>query len=280
MFFDDDEGDGFDNFGGFSALNVREVEKTNAALAILEARLYNSDNRVEMIVEVPEVTDEFRRFDATGYSAHTDSVEEHEIRDWKRAFPYLRVEGKGFGISASKVEDSNEGVQQVVLSCDGAKQNTDLQVISGDDAALQLVVTGSSIQPRVEGDKLRAMNDNTSAHSLQCDAEEIFAIHGILEEIIEIDKSPPDLTVESPRSENAALGDPISPIAAQQCELVSILIDALWPELVKELEPLVRKVVHRSRAAGLTYPTEPEATNSTPLDQEAHDSMDLENSGW
>ena len=46
---------------------------------------------------------------------------------------------------------------------------------------------------------------------------------------------------------------PICPYFTRREEIVSLLLDAVWPEVVEVLRPLVGHVVKASRAANLTY---------------------------
>ena len=69
---------------------------------------------------------------------------------------------------------------------------------------------------------------------------------GILEEVIAVDLSgihddkKLDSLIPSPRS-------------AKHDELVSLYFDKIWPEVIHELKPLIRKIVELSRSTGLEY---------------------------
>ena len=308
MFFDDDGEDSFG--GGMDLLNQREVDKTALALSQLEEKLYGGVSTVQED-EAPEVEDEYRRFEAAGYSAHTDSVEAREIQDWQRAFPYLRVEGKSLTSKRQGPFDGSsddiEGVQVVPMPADTSTR-MDLQPPL-DDHPLQeggsLAVVGSRCPiSRVT----RVPNDSEEgASECQGEEEEIFAQHGILEELLLVDSRPSQHPESAPapasalapvpaldpdhahtQSQNkdfAAIisSDPVSPHLARRAEVVSILADAVWPDLVAELRPLVQRVVRASRAVGLQYPSEAigaEGQQQQQQQQQCARDAEAEAAGW
>jgi hypothetical protein len=57
---------------------------------------------------------------------------------------------------------------------------------------------------------------------------------------------------------------------------VSILADAVWPEIVESLRPLVRKIVSESRAANLKYPTDPQMEDTSVTVMSAR----IDSDGW
>ena len=64
-----------------------------------------------MKIEAPEAENEheqFRRFDANMYEAHTDTVEAKEIRQWQTAFPFIRVVGTGYSVSSAGDEQKDD----------------------------------------------------------------------------------------------------------------------------------------------------------------------------
>jgi len=258
MLWDDEEGDGFGAVDGFARIALREAERTSEALISLEERLFSTRLDEEQVPETENIhmpADEFRRFESMGYSAHTDNVEEHEIRDWQRAFTYLRVEGKSC-LSKSKQESGTFDGEGVKFVHSSAVSQAAASVPMDDDVSSSLVVVGRHIEPI----PIQTQTAN------QEEQEEVFASHGILEELLEVDCSPPeeaDSGAKAEAAEDIVGGDPISPRAAQRSEVVSILADAVWPELIESLRPLVRKIVSESRAANLKYPVQAQGEETT-----------------
>jgi len=271
MFFaaDDEDGGGGMFQGGLAKLNQRESEKTARALALLEKQMYASDaDSTAAEEEVPEVGDEYRRFESMGYSAHTDSVEPHEIRQWRRAFPYLRIEGKGFDLGVPV--DDNSGIQSVPMPVT-SEPFANLQAMqvepepqSSDDGPLQqLMISGVGLalhpcvqQSLITTDGKGDSDTGTDVDDAYADSEETFAAHGCLEEVLAIDACTLDLLSVEEADSAVISGEPVSPHLARRAEVVAILADAIWPDLVAELRPLVQRIVRESRAAGLLYPPE------------------------
>ena len=50
----------------------------------------------------------------------------------------------------------------------------------------------------------------------------------------------------------------LEPLASQSNEVLGILVDALWPDMVQAMEPLVRRLVHVSRPLGSALYHKPE----------------------
>ena len=298
MFYgeDEDDGDGHGAFTGLGALNLREESKTSEALQLMEARLYGETDTAECGAgdEAPEVREEFRRFESTGYDAHTDHVEQHEFRDWQRAFPYLRVRGSACPMPAAAasaaavrssgydVDELAEGVQFVpmpaasMLAPAGASAEQEAeenaQIRLGD--ALELLIRGSRLemqQPREHlggraGQRMDVMMPDAGEGAVQGEGkgegeggsewvdgeEEIFAQDGVLEEWIEVNRCTEILDAEASEQEIIA-GDPVSPDLARRAEVIAILTDAIWPECVDALRPLVERIVIESRKHNFVY---------------------------
>jgi hypothetical protein len=271
MLWDNEEGDGFGAVDGFARIALREAERTSEALSTLEARLYSArleDDQVPETDSVKMPADEFRRFETMGYSAHTDNVEEHEIRDWQRAFTYLRVEGKCCLPKSNQESEElyGEGVQFVHAPLVAQAAAT---VPMDDEMSASLSVVGRHIEPTLAETRTADQEEH----------EEVFASHGILEELLEVDYSPCEEAgtgVNADGVEEIVCGDPISPRAARRSEVVSILADAVWPEIVESLRPLVRKIVSESRAANLKYPTDPQMEDTSVTVMSAR----IDSDGW
>ena len=289
MFFGEDDGEdgGFESaLGSEAALNQREEGKTARVLRELEARLYHAGgaDAIETVeaAEVPEVRDEYRRYESTGYDAHTDSVQEHEIRDWQRAFAYLRIEGTSClaarGRADADLDLEAQGVQFVAMPASATAAGA--QWCHEDGTELLVQGKGQSPPDLGQMDTVLSSADGRGGGEMGGGAqrggdqtsregegegegegeEEVLASHGVLEEWIEMNRCEGP---EEESEEDIISGDPVSPDLARRAEVISILADAVWPELVEALRPLVRRIVSEARKRNPVYPdqeTEPAST--------------------
>ena len=105
-------------------------------------------------------------------------------------------------------------------------------------------------------------------------------VHGILAETISLNEedaflpSRGRLAVEEEEEEKAKergeAGVPLDPQASKRTEILSILTDALWPDVVQALRPLVERIVAVSKplGAGLYAESEPVRKSPTNFPQE------------
>lgn len=95
MFEGESDDDEFGVAFSFAKLQREEAHSTAISLRALESQMYSLVGEATAAIsdhDEPAI-EQFRRFEATGYEAHTDCVEMREIKEWQGAFPYLRVEG-------------------------------------------------------------------------------------------------------------------------------------------------------------------------------------------
>jgi len=249
----------------FAKLAEQEAQSTQGSLLELEAKLFRED--VEFTEEVmstePAVEEHiYRRFEANGYDAHTDCVELPEIRQWQKVFPYLRVTGNRIVPPPwVDLEDETEGVDAYVL--DDVVERSAVSGVGGEamDVSEPLAMHEGGPALAVLGKRvLFHAQPSPLDHGEQ--EEEFEFVDGILEEVIAIDCSssssssfneaatvPPATTVGD---DEYAL---TSPYACRRAEVISVLADAIWPDCVDVLLPLVRAIVRKSRSTpSFSYP--------------------------
>ena len=119
------------------------------------------------------------------------------------------------------------------------------------------------------------------------DDDELPIVHGVLEEVVEVNNEDilaPWRGIAADNMEQAAEADgvPIEPNASKRAEVVSILTDALWPDVVQALRPLVRRVVEASRPLGpdLYADLEPARCGSGSKGVLSQNNFDVETDDW
>jgi hypothetical protein len=79
-------------------------------------------------------------------------------------------------------------------------------------------------------------------------------VHGVLEELIAVDTGPGPGEPGGPAATSSDDPDALpSPRTSQRDEVVSLLLDAVWPEVVDAVRPLVHAVGRVCRERGITY---------------------------
>jgi len=72
---------------------------------------------------------------------------------------------------------------------------------------------------------------------------------------------------------------PLDPLASKRAEIVSILADALWPDIVQALRPLVERVVQASRPLGSALYAEAEPVRCG-SGAKAHTNLPVDTEEW
>ena len=228
----------------FENIGKMEAAKTLSALTDIEEQLaaVSVPGKIDMAVTpLGSVTgqdspfEHYRRMESNGYDAHSESVNEKEILSWQSAFSYLSV--KGERIIASGTPAVSKGADDCFFptSSDSKSDNSASSSSTHDEGSvLDLVIVGKKCQV-------------SEVVKLSSDIE---ISHGTLEELIAVHSHVPVEGVDDAASFD---GDEFSPRSSKRAEIVSLLLDALWPEVVEVLKPLVRRVVEVSRAEGLQY---------------------------
>ena len=287
MDWDDEDEDVFFSGGGglsFAALGRKEAESTGASLLALEARLYKAGVELggegEEEEEVGPAVDEFRRFESMGYEAHTDCVEESEIKSWRRKFHYLRIEGKAASINSlsSSSSTSSSSLEHGILGEEferdsglfSLKSTSEKKIenekeqcsvpsppFSKDDSFLSLVVTGQ-----------RVVLHTSLLEVGKEGEEEVILSEGVLEEIIDINCSSSSAKKgnndesKDTQKQQYLHSPPVSPVACRRDEAITVLLEAVWPDCVDALAPLVSRLVAAAREANITYQKEADISES------------------
>jgi hypothetical protein len=247
---DDDMYCDADQAGGvFSFENIGRMEaaKTSSALLQIENLLLqpnvqsiasgNNSASSALVVEEEMPFEHYRRIESEGYDAHCERVDMKEVLSWQSAFPYFAARG-------GKICPTHEPSAPIghlgdffpTLTNNFEQKNAGSIIYGRTCTGINDLV--------VEGRKCNI--------SERCnDRSEVNITDGILEELIAVHVSSDDPSAAH-ESEDNAVNLP-SPHFARREEIVSLLLDALWPEVIEVCKPLVQKVVEVSRRENITY---------------------------
>lgn len=252
MFFADNDDSNYevDNDVGFTfdEIEKSEAQKSTAALLSLEQRLYSDIDPV-IVSPVVQECDQYRRYESFGYDAHSDEVEDREILQWRRAFPYLQIVGTSIPVIASS---SSTPLVSFANEPPSVCLDNYIDTFADDgnrEESPQFQIVGKQIQPRQsEPCSARASSAVGTVYGDEEEDGECLAAEGVLEEIIAIhsDSSINDSTAQTdgPYTSTADKDSLCAtPGATQRDEVVSSLFAAIWPDVVQALRPLVEKVV-------------------------------------
>lgn len=237
----------------FSFENIGRLEAAKTACALLQIEnllqttydqsAASSDGSTSDATHMEDETpfEHYRRVESEGYDAHSERVDIKEVLSWQSAFPYLAANGEQVkAIYTQVVPPKFHGdfhptlTNNIDQTCEtGSATDSNLTTFSGIN---NLVVEGRqcSFSDR--------SNDNNA----------IDVTDGILEELIAINVTPADSPSTSDEG-NYLEGNLPSPHSSRRDEIVSLLLDALWPEVIEVCRPLVKKVVEVSRRENITY---------------------------
>lgn len=230
-----------DGFFSFENIGKMEAAKTSAALLDIDAQLQfiiveppdSSDGAVllESTVGDEAPFEYYRRVESNGYDAHSESVDKKELLTWQGAFSYLAIKGKKMQICGNE----RFSVEEKLFSPCPKKQEP-----TQDELFIALIGPAKDLSVRGTSSKISAPEVDQSA---------VDESHGTLVELLAVHIGPVD---EKTDSEDSVVNE-CSPYFTRREEIVSLLLDAVWPEVVEVLRPLVGCVVKASRAANLTY---------------------------
>lgn len=136
---------------------------------------------------------------------------------------------------------------------DTAASTTAAEYPVENESELYIVGKKAVIYPTtvLNPDEISLRFDGTSAGTDQAggeeeEQEEICIVDGILEEFIEVDRTG-DMTPEQlgdfNRSDDDAIMTCLEPEASMREEVISSLIDVLWPDIVEALTPLIERMM-------------------------------------
>jgi hypothetical protein len=267
---------------GFEEIERTATRNLSKALDDVESTLYKPPVEKEAekpavpVIsdgDMPEVADyeEFRRFDANMYDAHTDIVEEKEILQWQSAFPFIRVEGTQYSSAQHGLINNDFGDGVVLVSphgdCSQMNLASPVPPSAGDVQSLErfprTFFSTPSSRKNVDGDiNFMVTGKKCALHmpppAVDHEEEEVDLVEGELEEDIALDRGaePTQVVSDTESRERETPYDVdkvISPYLCRKEEVLSILCDAVWPECVDTLRPLVERVVKVSRENDVSY---------------------------
>lgn len=241
MFVEDDDCIVDDNVGfSFENLNAKEAKRIVDALHDIEDRLFSNDAKESSIQAAEETIEEqfpVYTYYSMGYDATNEKVEDKELFLWQKQFPYLLVKGSSASQHCSHVDANTTGAEFQSVSlpkyCSDLMYFDDLNQKNESDCS-NLVLIGKRMLPK---NLMSATNLSVSpVTGIGEKDEEVFAKDGSLEEIIHMDLTQ----ANSP----LACWDPYS---VAKGEIVSNLVDVLWPEVTDALAPLVHQVIELAK---------------------------------
>ena len=246
--------------------------------------------------------EQFRRFADNEYEAHTDTVKPGELRDWQDSFAYLRINGTRasennenneaeeiteqhlqdfFSTPSTLKEDKNSNQNEPLPMRDSTAEPPSLAsegLPAGDILIKGCKVALATRLPEEDRDFSTTSNGGDAC-------EEIIASHGVLEEIL--DQRYPDKYGDLSEKGDSSVDQgntntALEPIASQQQEVLDILVDAVWPDIVhKQLEPLIRQLVLESRQYGPElYSESVESPTEKQNQQDSEEGVSLFEHGW
>jgi hypothetical protein len=232
--------DSDDEFGGdvgftFDELERKEAEKSVSALIEIDKKLYQDADPIIPNAENDE-NDKYRRYESHGYEANYDVVDDKEILQWRRAFPYLQVTGTK--MSTPFLTDQLEiPIKKKINTVSMDYYLEDLGVLHLRDSVNELSIKGFAIKP--------TKMSNLDYDFVVEDEGEYLARDGILEEVLDIDcismeTSSKEFTssVNEDR-ENSCL----TPGATKHEEVINLLFAEMWPDIVEALGPFIQQVL-------------------------------------
>lgn len=111
----------------FEDFERQQTISTAAAMIQVENKLFSSD-MIRYAVEIPIACEDERfhhdRYDY-GYSAHSDSVDEKELKLWTLSFLHMRVEGHKIDLLSGYTNSHSVNVDDVIKKGDHPHENED-----------------------------------------------------------------------------------------------------------------------------------------------------------
>jgi hypothetical protein len=240
----DDENDG--NFS-FADMGKLEAAKTSKALLKIDEQLpiQIEDQKVDTKGNISELfAFDYRRYESNGYDAHSESVDDKEIQSWQKAFPYLLVKGVSMTpeeITSKESTETNEFGKFIAM----APTNDQIGEVRPNVSTLSC--TNKSNQSAIS--ELIIVGKKLTIPKVVIESED--EINGILDEMIAVNVTPDGHEIGN--DDEISDSNIMSPNASIRDEVVSTLLDDIWPEVVEVLKPLIRKVVRISHSTDVEY---------------------------
>lgn len=265
--------------GAFSFEHIGRMEaiRTSEALQDIDRLLLT---RIAPIIAVKDATtnemesssgDYYRHVESIGYDAHCERVDQKEIESWQNAFSYFEIKGQSMEMmendrktSTSETEDNfcSFSQHQVDRSIDTANLSQSLNC--NESYAFSSTVDLSIEGIKITIPKIPCLDDNY--------------YHGILEELIAVDAHPNSGDTEVDSKE--IFTEDMSPYSSRVEEIISLLFDTVWPEIVDALRPLVLRVVQVSHEIGINYEDDQKNSDCISNDGDEKMSVDSAYASW
>jgi hypothetical protein len=319
--FEENNNNGQNEFTfSFAEVGRLEANKVQQSLLSIYERLYKEkkpeeENEVNLNKENEE-EDIYQRYASVGYSAHIDCVTDNEISKWQKVFPYLMIEGKAAIIHPQPdipvIEDNvinniNNNNEMEYSKSEKISNSPNNDIFIEPDPIISNLSSSSS---HLSSPNSMKVDDSNPPASLICDLwvigksivkqsneicideneiydEDVTTVDGILDEMIfeyyDDDTVDGNISDDEDDNINTNHGDPpIEPEGSKKYELMSIIRDGVWSDVVNDLRPFVSKLVKESNKAGLKYnDNEIEVDNTSSHDTESFvNSNNDDNSGY
>ena len=241
--------DDYEGFGGnvsFAALEKVEAERFSKMLQNLDDKMYSEV--LPSTESQPNDNSKTRNYYSEGYDANYETIGTDEIKQWQQSsFSFLRATGENIwnGIGKDK-ELQYDHEEQQELNNDHYFESLD-DILPGKQLNMEnLQITGHAVifHPTIGtgGNDFKSTNEED-------EVEEVFASHGILEDYITYNG-------EDSLHEICEVNELVSPSSSMREEVIESMLDAIWPELVSSMKPLIREVLLAAKEHNIPYNVE------------------------
>lgn len=236
----------------FAALEKAEAEKFTSSLLEIDKRLYTSIGSDSQVDKTVSDGDCFPKYYSEGYDANYEGVEDVELIQWQRgAFQYLRCEGKAMMLPTVTKKDNmcTKPTHTQDISVDNDQHYIDELgcLPRADDGIQNLAVIGKAMSiPKILIPNER--NSTIEAAKDENDEEEIIAQHGILQEYVDYSG-----VCVAAADDGSSESDTLNPPESNREEIVSSMMDAVWPDVVKAMKPFIYKVLVTAKENNIPY---------------------------
>jgi hypothetical protein len=249
----------------FAELEQAEAARLSGALVTTEERLHRPVECTKAThLEPPPAEEVERNYYSEGYDANYDGVDDAELLRWQKMFSFVTVTGSRLGCRTEPPDaffDENAALHETQ---NYLKPITDVPP-AVDSGLNGLVVLGKTMM-------IGHMQSSAVLATYSEEEEEIFAIDGTLEEYLELNQ-------EDGIRLNQCETDDSAPVEFVREEVVSSMLDAIWPDLVAAMRPLVHNVLKAAAENNIPYALDQTAT-SEPAGGGESWAMDGSDDGW
>jgi hypothetical protein len=252
----------------FAKMEQLEAEKSSKSLLDIDERLFTPlQPHLSISGAAEKIEPNKREYYSEGYDANYEGVDDAEIRMWQRnKFHYMRVQGK----QILPAVDAPSEVDKYDIRFTGPEPKFSETIINEEhyfDAvgAITMVDNLHYADLVVVGKKCELSERPNGLYPSEMDAHnEGCTIHGVLEEYIEYRAADEDLSSAASHVPHSSLSSQSNgvhvigssangPAESQRDEVVSCLVDAVWPDIVSAMRPLVHQVLASAAERGVPY---------------------------